>query len=1510
MVENWSVLQRSCAALHEALASQTDSEQQALASWIAQNHDRYVFSVGDGESAKNPPAQKEEGQNVALLLMHTLVSRIWSLYFPLTDVMRCLQCLRILTRDTRLATSLLKRFLASTSSFPQRPSTNYGLTRAGVPADNAQLQDGPGGGRNRHINAADNDHQLPQTRTACWWDHDTEGSWISEPLHMSAPEIFARIVSDYGRASDQLQIHECATCEFLGVFLHLVPVVSACSDTERSVYFPVFQEDLLPALARLLKIPHTTWTVSQCTFELLSQILTGATPHTRNNLRQEPAQQQLESSAHRPRRACDEEDLSTAESTIISSVGPQGGTGSAFSPGSSTSSSSSSSNFLQRNQLRFFEKFHSERPYRSLVEYMCCPSASHSQFSADLLFRLVQVLQIVPNPLLDPGLRVRTAVSVNDRFLGATATTMLSTAQTPAAYRMAATGRSSRFSVNGIMDHPLSPAKTPAATAQFTAVPALSAILLLLEKPQTERQVRGRALELLEVLARDWHRDPRCTLQFLNADAGYVLWSVLACRKPQKCGSAEIVCTLRALTQLSVDDTFADRLLRRCIFPEFTSSDQDMRSSTAGGFFQMEPTATSSTTPLAAYTNTVLAEASEISSSCFLNNNTKDNYGAASSGGKNFEQDDASDLPGDDMVDLRPILNLLLSYHKNRRASAAQRQGLEQGIRSAGSGSSSSSALQQVVEPLAALRLLRFLYCSERNRPLINMMLGLDVTLAPTDSFRSIRDYEWQLGKYEKAAAEFLTDSFHARWDAPRAVTRLQTHLEDADDILGESRTTARQAVSGGNEEYDANPAAQPPPTLGSMIRLPDPEQVGTEVPAYHGTNVPKVFDRSKLLEITTTLNTSEDGTPAPDRRPSLQTNIRKMRVGGFQILETLGHGAFGAVHWAQDDLGDYFALKTLEIDRNENNNETGGGSHQFLDSSLLENRYQSSRNSAEQGKEPGEHFQDNSTAFDEEKGEQEPLFPSVSPRTPAAGTLKQAGHKDGFFGGLATGQFNLSLVPVADYNSSMTSQNHHGNKHSDQKVVCETILREVKILQRCEHPNIIRFFDSFVEDSTLVIVMEYHPGMTLQQYLISYRNKSYALQSCALMNNFYTTTSKGSYSTEDTSAVVEQRADNSNLATFTSSKSAEEQMNTTASSSSQIATGTGDVAQLDRTTTSDNDQSSTASSTKIISMLPGCQRWKIFSQVCLALRYLHNKVRITHRDLSPNNCLITPHTLDCKLIDFGLAKIMSTSTSTSSATSKTPAAAAAGLPPPFGAASAFEDNYNIMSHSVASSCDSDNSWLQSQSMCVGSVLYNAPEMVRGEKYTEKVDIWAAGCLLYKMATFEDPFQGTNPLSVARKIVELDYVPLRTRFSSSRGSEVVLTGANTSSTTDDNKGRAVGTASSRTSSTSAAAAASSPSKIRAINKAGTIGLQTEVIDTERPSRGPAHQQLQQKKHHPAMNRLYSTMTSDEDRELLVEVTEACFERDAEMRPDINGLCRTLSPVFCAQLEELHNASCT
>lgn len=125
---------------------------------------------------------------------------------------------------------------------------------------------------------------------------------------------------------------------------------------------------------------------------------------------------------------------------------------------------------------------------------------------------------------------------------------------------------------------------------------------------------------------------------------------------------------------------------------------------------------------------------------------------------------------------------------------------------------------------------------------------------------------------------------------------------------------------------------------------------------------------------------------------------------------------------------------------------------------------------------------------------------------------------------------------------------------------------------------------------------------------------------------------------------------------------------------------------------------------------------WKYFSQIADAIQHMHER-RIMHRDLKPANILLT---LDgtIKVGDLGLSRELS------------------------------ENTYQAHSK-------------------VGTPLYMSPEVLRGDGYDFKSDIWSIGCLLYELAMLKSPFksEGLNMFSLFQKISQGEYSPLPDRYS-------------------------------------------------------------------------------------------------------------------------------------------------
>lgn len=110
-----------------------------------------------------------------------------------------------------------------------------------------------------------------------------------------------------------------------------------------------------------------------------------------------------------------------------------------------------------------------------------------------------------------------------------------------------------------------------------------------------------------------------------------------------------------------------------------------------------------------------------------------------------------------------------------------------------------------------------------------------------------------------------------------------------------------------------------------------------------------------------------------------------------------------------------------------------------------------------------------------------------------------------------------------------------------------------------------------------------------------------------------------------------------------------------------------------------------------------------IIKQVLLALNYMHQK-KIAHRDIKLENILMTRAVdpLEVKLTDFGFASVL-------------------------------DENHTFK--------DS-----------LGSPNYMAPELIVKQPYSEKVDVWATGCVLYSMLCGMMAFDGDTKKELNRCI--------------------------------------------------------------------------------------------------------------------------------------------------------------
>ena len=119
----------------------------------------------------------------------------------------------------------------------------------------------------------------------------------------------------------------------------------------------------------------------------------------------------------------------------------------------------------------------------------------------------------------------------------------------------------------------------------------------------------------------------------------------------------------------------------------------------------------------------------------------------------------------------------------------------------------------------------------------------------------------------------------------------------------------------------------------------------------------------------------------------------------------------------------------------------------------------------------------------------------------------------------------------------------------------------------------------------------------------------------------------------------------------------------------------------------------------------------KIIVDLCLGLKEIHDK-KIIHRDLKPENILINED-YHIKICDFGNSKKLD-----------------------------FINSYALAS--------------------IGTYNYMAPEIIEGEIYDEKVDIWALGCIIYELLSLKMCFENKSPFELINSIINENHKVINT----------------------------------------------------------------------------------------------------------------------------------------------------
>lgn len=141
--------------------------------------------------------------------------------------------------------------------------------------------------------------------------------------------------------------------------------------------------------------------------------------------------------------------------------------------------------------------------------------------------------------------------------------------------------------------------------------------------------------------------------------------------------------------------------------------------------------------------------------------------------------------------------------------------------------------------------------------------------------------------------------------------------------------------------------------------------------------------------------------------------------------------------------------------------------------------------------------------------------------------------------------------------------------------------------------------------------------------------------------------------------------------------------------------------------------------------LLPLDQVLRYGAEIAEGLDAAHRR-GVLHRDLKPGNIMLTKS--GAKLMDFGLAKDLSSSKPVSDLTA-------------------------TLSSSHATP-------LTTQGTIVGTFHYMSPEQVEGKESDARSDIFSLGAVLYEMTTGKRAFEGKTAVAVAAEILQKDPTPI------------------------------------------------------------------------------------------------------------------------------------------------------
>ena len=94
-----------------------------------------------------------------------------------------------------------------------------------------------------------------------------------------------------------------------------------------------------------------------------------------------------------------------------------------------------------------------------------------------------------------------------------------------------------------------------------------------------------------------------------------------------------------------------------------------------------------------------------------------------------------------------------------------------------------------------------------------------------------------------------------------------------------------------------------------------------------------------------------------------------------------------------------------------------------------------------------------------------------------------------------------------------------------------------------------------------------------------------------------------------------------------------------------------------------------------------------------------------------------------------------------------------------------LKQDYTIKIGDLGISRQMENTDKLASTKMIGTLPYMSPEIFNGVPYGQKNDIWALGCILYRLCSFKGPYDAENIGQLCNKVLNQTHTPLLDIYS-------------------------------------------------------------------------------------------------------------------------------------------------